>query len=65
MKPDTAWKGRYARVITTGEVVEVISYNALCLQVKTAHGFGASLSREEVIAVHGPEQEAESLRKKP
>jgi len=48
MNSDFVWTGKYARVIKTGELVEVISYDATSVQVKTPKGFTASLYKDDV-----------------
>lgn len=48
MNGEVTWSGKHARIIKTGELVEVISYDDLSLQVKTPGGYTASISRDEV-----------------
>jgi len=48
MNNGLTWNGKYARIIKTGELVEVISYDATSLQVKMPKGYTASVSKDEV-----------------
>lgn len=56
------WSGKYATVIYSGEVVEVVSYDRHTIQVKNADGFSQQFKFDEVQRATA--EEAAEFRKK-
>jgi len=53
MSKKHTWTGKYALVVRTGELVEVVSYDDISVQVKNSRGFAAKLLLHEVSKAHG------------